>query len=218
MAKNLENAEKITYNELRAWMTGLIRGKRGAIPDLEDWKQIKIMMDKVQPEVVTIPALNHSDVYGPIVTQPNYPNYPYDPYSPWCDSPTVVRNPFGGFTNEDLKTTGTLTDLPTSDQYGTIGTSVSDTCSSTSAVMNSALTDGYEAIKPSHDIHNHSVDTLFKGLLNTKDIPLMISDANKISDSMHRGIKIKPTKTRDELSAVIDNLIAVVKGDKTEGE
>ncbi len=56
--KNTETKTEITFNEYRAWLTGLIRGKRGCVPDLEDWKQIKHMMDKVVPEVevITLPA------------------------------------------------------------------------------------------------------------------------------------------------------------------
>jgi len=51
MAKNVENKEEITFNEFRAWLTGVLRGKRGQLPDLNDWKQIKIMMDKVEEGV-----------------------------------------------------------------------------------------------------------------------------------------------------------------------
>lgn len=50
---SLEQEETITFTEFKAWLTGLVRGKGGALPDLEDWKQIKIMIDRVdepQPE------------------------------------------------------------------------------------------------------------------------------------------------------------------------
>lgn len=57
--KNTENKEEISFNEFKAWLTGLIRGKRGQLPDVEDWKQIKVMMDKVAPEVefTTLPGI-----------------------------------------------------------------------------------------------------------------------------------------------------------------
>lgn len=50
--------ETITFNEFKAWLTGLVVGKKGALPDIDDWKQIKKMMDKVVSEekIVTIPV------------------------------------------------------------------------------------------------------------------------------------------------------------------
>jgi len=42
-AKNVETTETISFDEFRAWLTGLIRGKNGTIPDVDDWKQVKIM-------------------------------------------------------------------------------------------------------------------------------------------------------------------------------
>jgi len=69
--KSTESKEEISFNEFKAWLTGLIRGKRGQLPDLEDWKQIKVMMDKVEPEVetITLPAPITSPPW-PIDTQP----------------------------------------------------------------------------------------------------------------------------------------------------
>ena len=54
----IEDKEKITLGEFKAWLAGLILGKNGAIPDLEDWKQIKVMLDKVEEkkEYVTLPS------------------------------------------------------------------------------------------------------------------------------------------------------------------
>lgn len=50
--------ETISFDEFRIWLTGLIQGKGGALPDLNDWKEIKRMLDKVvvEREIVTIPA------------------------------------------------------------------------------------------------------------------------------------------------------------------
>jgi hypothetical protein len=42
-----ETEKNMSFNEFRAWLTGLILGKRGTIPDLDDWKEIKKMMDRV---------------------------------------------------------------------------------------------------------------------------------------------------------------------------
>ena len=47
--------EEYTFNEFKAWLAGLIRGKRGALPDIEDWKAIKEMLDKVVPDVADAP-------------------------------------------------------------------------------------------------------------------------------------------------------------------
>lgn len=47
---NVETKEQISIVEFKAWLTGLIRGKGGALPDLDDWKEIKKMLDKVQDE------------------------------------------------------------------------------------------------------------------------------------------------------------------------
>ncbi len=92
----IENKETITYDEFRAWMTGLIVGKRGALPDLEDWKMIKKMMDKVVPEkeVITIPSIPAEPIqpYNPAPYQPWYPG-PYvgdpvpNPNVIWCGGP-----------------------------------------------------------------------------------------------------------------------------------
>ncbi len=87
MAKSIENKDDITFNEFRAWMTGLIRGKRGALPDLEDWKQIKIMMDKVEEgkKYQDFPLQPTYDPYHPpIFIDPPGDNTKYNPYNPWC--------------------------------------------------------------------------------------------------------------------------------------
>lgn len=46
----VEEKEKLTVKEFKAWLVGLIRGKKGALPDLEDWMKIKEMLDKVEDE------------------------------------------------------------------------------------------------------------------------------------------------------------------------
>ena len=87
----IENKEKITLGEFKAWLAGLILGKKGILPDLEDWKQIKIMLDKVEEEkeVVTIPSP------APYPA----PTYPWDTRGPvygpgttrWSDNTSVVN-------------------------------------------------------------------------------------------------------------------------------
>jgi hypothetical protein len=46
-SQEFENQPTITFGEFKAWMAGLVLGKGGAIPDVNDWKMIKKMMDKV---------------------------------------------------------------------------------------------------------------------------------------------------------------------------
>ena len=69
---NVESKTTITFDEFRAWLTGLIRGKNGALPDLNDWKLIRMMMDKVvaEKEIITLPA----------------PMQP-EPWRPWDENP-----------------------------------------------------------------------------------------------------------------------------------
>lgn len=73
----LQEANKITYSEFKIWLQGLIEGKKGMLPDHEDWKRIKIMMDRVVPEVQKVP------IYAPLPTIPTpsplNPTYPIQP-------------------------------------------------------------------------------------------------------------------------------------------
>lgn len=73
--KNIELKDEITVEEYKAWLTGLLRGKGSQLPDLNDWKVIKKMTDKIVPDVVEVP-------------QPTWPQYPSEPYKfpdpqPW---------------------------------------------------------------------------------------------------------------------------------------
>lgn len=44
---NLANRTGITIDEFKTWLNNLIIDKKGALPDLADWKDIKEMLDKV---------------------------------------------------------------------------------------------------------------------------------------------------------------------------
>lgn len=99
-----ENKETITFHEYQAWMTGLIVGKRGALPDLADWKMIKKMMDKVkaEKETVYLPSVSPdpfpynpwNENTHPYISNPS-PS-PYDPYRTpsvtWCGTGTSVSS------------------------------------------------------------------------------------------------------------------------------
>lgn len=70
----IENQETITFAEFKAWLVGLIRGKNGAMPDLNDWVQIKSMMDKVVPETKIV--FQDEPVAGPSRFDPYHPYHP----------------------------------------------------------------------------------------------------------------------------------------------
>lgn len=86
----IENQETITFSEFTAWFTGLIRGKAGALPDIEDWKIIKKMLEKVvvekekEKEYVTLPI----PTPAPMTPLP-YPPQPFEwskpATPPWND-------------------------------------------------------------------------------------------------------------------------------------
>lgn len=72
-----EDKENISFIEFKAWLTGLIRGKNGEIPNLDDWKQIKLMMDKVndnEPQYIPPMITEHTPLMSPWYTSPQ----------PWC--------------------------------------------------------------------------------------------------------------------------------------
>lgn len=55
----MENKDKtITFSEFKSWLTGLIVAKKGALPDLEDWKEIKNQLDNVRPDIEFIGPSN----------------------------------------------------------------------------------------------------------------------------------------------------------------
>ncbi len=91
----IENQEEISLAEFKAWLAGLIRGKRGALPDLDDWKAIKETLDKVVPDVDPIvggPAMPAPIIIREIVKEPYQPEQvPYiNPYQPiWVTEPNV---------------------------------------------------------------------------------------------------------------------------------
>jgi hypothetical protein len=103
-----EEEEKITFKEFKAWLVGLIRGKRGAIPDLQDWKQIKKMMDKVQEAEPTVIKRNDPVPCYPLQPHPwenPYWNPELDPVwgdstvpTLWCSSSDTTGQSYNGIT------------------------------------------------------------------------------------------------------------------------
>lgn len=68
----IEEKNTITIAEFKAWLMGLIRGKNGSLPDIEDWKVIKEMLDRVEENEKSIPM--------PYIQMPNGPEvHEYEP-------------------------------------------------------------------------------------------------------------------------------------------
>lgn len=71
----MKHDETMTIREFKAWLTGLIVGKRGVLPDIEDWKQIKDKLDIVdtEKEVITIPQPYQVDTVKPYIDKWSQP-------------------------------------------------------------------------------------------------------------------------------------------------
>jgi len=92
--ESFESKPTITFDEFKAWLSGLVVGKGGAVPDINDWKKIKKMMDKVVeaepyqpifPQIPLIPGRPENPFTHPI--------FPYDdsgtPFNPWIEPTTT---------------------------------------------------------------------------------------------------------------------------------
>lgn len=126
----IEKRNTLTFGEFKMWLQGLIEGKGGKIPDLEDWKRIKKMMDKVYvPAPIIIAPV--APPANPIYPNPIYPYYPpisvpmVPTPSPLSPSWTICGGdlsggPVGG-TDYDLTKLGHRLEYDTSKAYGPIG-------------------------------------------------------------------------------------------------
>lgn len=96
----IEKQEEISLAEFKAWLAGLIRGKRGALPDLEDWKAIKDTLDKVVPDTVDVPTWTPPTIVKEYIRDPS-PTHapeqiPYVPYQPiWITEPNTWQPQIG---------------------------------------------------------------------------------------------------------------------------
>jgi len=54
MNTNIERKTEITLDEYKAWLTGLLRGKGKALPNLADWNAINDMANKIVPIIVEV--------------------------------------------------------------------------------------------------------------------------------------------------------------------
>lgn len=100
MSNITEQKEEITFNEFAAWLNGLIRGKGGALPDLDDWKQIKKMIEKVQPEKEYIAVPERKLPYH----SPEIQYIPTPAYEVWW-LPNTENPPFTSFTSNQVTIT-----------------------------------------------------------------------------------------------------------------
>ncbi len=92
MNTSVELKEEISFDEFKAWMNGLVRGKGSVLPSIEDWKVIKKMMDKVVPDIEQV--YRHTPIYAP-ETPFEYQKYPQTPMEPWCVDSTTIPS-YGG--------------------------------------------------------------------------------------------------------------------------
>ena len=88
----IKSKEKISFDEFKAWVNGLLYGKGRTVPDADDWKEIKNMMEKVVPDVVEM-----QDTETPFFpTLPQAPIVAYTtPHTPkpwWKTQPTCEHN------------------------------------------------------------------------------------------------------------------------------
>jgi len=112
MNTSVELKDEITFDEFKAWMNGLVRGKGSQLPNIDDWRMIKKMMDKVVPDVEKI--IQHTPIYAPPVT-PSYEKYPQTPMSPWCEpqfTPTYGSGTGYGFNTTDISCGSTAYGAP----------------------------------------------------------------------------------------------------------
>lgn len=115
-----ENKDEITLNEFKAWLVGLIRGKNGKLPDLEDWKLIKEMLDKVVSEKEVIAIKENNDPFSPWTS----PTEPYK-YYPYIGDPLPGHSPivwWNDSTKDTITYSGTSTTPNTSDNKFEIDT------------------------------------------------------------------------------------------------
>ncbi len=103
MNTSVELKEEISFDEFKAWMNGLVRGKGSVLPSIEDWKVIKKMMDKVVPDIEQV--YRHTPIYAP-ETPFEYQKYPQTPMEPWCVDSTSIPS-YGGYGTGQCTTTGT---------------------------------------------------------------------------------------------------------------
>ena len=120
------NEEKtITFAEFKAWLTGLIQGKGGALPDVADWKRIKQKMDQVV-EQEQLPVSEPHHVYYPPVFQPRYDepypcSYPPNPGPHWTTSPIYNNHRVTSGVNVNLADTTTISSSVATSAIASVG-------------------------------------------------------------------------------------------------
>lgn len=87
--------DPISIDEFRSFLTGLIIGKGGALPDLNDWKIIKKMLDRVTAdEIITLPQLPSMPIDPFRSNPPPFAPYPHHPpFAPNIFAPNPFNQP-----------------------------------------------------------------------------------------------------------------------------
>jgi hypothetical protein len=69
--------QKITFREFKDWLNQLIASKRGALPNLDDWKLIKEKIDQVETYDLDFQLCVTNNSYDPTSTVEEFSLPPY---------------------------------------------------------------------------------------------------------------------------------------------
>lgn len=153
--------EKITVAEFKAWLEGLVFGKRGALPDLEDWKMIKQMVDRIKEQPVedkSYPSVDW-DLIKKITEDNKKVKNPWDPSQirPYPSSPVSPYAPTLWWTGDNTgKTPQFATGTPHSDWYNV----TTQTCIDS--------TNTYTSIESESVLEELHIDEYLQNLVNKK--------------------------------------------------
>lgn len=83
---NLIKRSTFTIDEFRAWLARLIQDKRGALPDLDDWKLIKEQLDKVGKRTIQEDETGYSICKNNDDCDPYHTTFTLDFFDKLCSS------------------------------------------------------------------------------------------------------------------------------------
>lgn len=72
--------QELNFEEFRCWLTGFLTKNRGALPDEQDWEEIKKILGLVKPEKEVIHNMGESPQSFYIPTYPE-PSWNFEPLS-----------------------------------------------------------------------------------------------------------------------------------------
>ncbi len=105
---NLAKHSALTIDEFRAWLNQLIQDKKGALPDLDDWKVIKEHLDKVDGKQVDCRSEYSGAEYTGLDADPYDLEFTIDLLNRLCreiepEYDTVEQIECGSFTAETME-------------------------------------------------------------------------------------------------------------------